>query len=188
MNSSMGGTSIQDLHRREKNEQYESIRKQQEMQNMQYGAMQNLQYEQGHNAAHSIQQAQHDPYYALNNGPKYPQNPPTMHGSDMEDLARDISDNLPTDNFIPGFTEFDEDSVVKQSGGVMGYIPSLLREPLIILVLYVVLSQAFVYKTVGKYIPQINPDGTGEVSFYGVIIYGLLLAITYALAKRFLLE
>lgn len=188
MNSPMGGTSIQDLHQREKIEQYENMRKLQEMQNMQYGAMQNLQYEQGHNAAHSIQQGQHDAYYAMKNGPQYPQHPQTMPTSEMENLARDISENLPTDTFIPGFTDMDDESSNGKKGGLIGYIPEMFREPLLILILYVVLSQAFVYKALGKYIPQINPDMEGQVSLSGIVIYGVLLAVLYALTKKFLLE
>ena len=214
MNGPMSGTSIQEL---------------QQLQQMQYGGMQNMQHEQGHNAAYSIQQSQHLPYYnppgnynsSYQNiaGPSCPYSS-SMQGMqqgiqqrmqqgmqqgmqpqrrsqqeypDIEDLAKDIAGNLPVENFNSGMDAgltYDEDLVVKSKpqSNVMSNIPKLLREPIIIVILYVILSHPLVFTTLGKYIKQINPDETGRVSFLGILIYGIILATLFSITKKFLLK
>ena len=73
MNGPMNGTSIQDLHQKQRLGQYEDIRLQHQMGQMQYDAMHNNQHEQGHNATHHVQQSQHAPYYNIENNAGYPQ-------------------------------------------------------------------------------------------------------------------
>lgn len=66
-------------------------------------------------------------------------------------------------------------------------VPDMIREPLLILVLYVVLSQRFVRDNVSKYLPQIEPDSRGEPKMIGIVIYGTILATLFFLSKRYLL-
>jgi len=206
MNGSISGTSIQDLHMKQNIDQYENLRRLNQMQQMQYGTMQNHQREQGHNAAHHVQQAQHIPYYDMENTHDYPQylhRPTAQTGfnsnmmkpayPDIEDLARDISDNLPDDSYVTGATGISETGEAeehfgKTKGGLLAPIPEKLREPLIIFVLFVILSQPFIKNTIGRYVKQINPDREGKVPLTGVIIYGALLAALFALSKKFLLR
>jgi len=164
----MNGTSLQDL------------------QNIQYGAMQNHQYEQGHNAAHVIQQAQHAPYYDIMDN-NYPQ----MQNCkiNMDQLANDISANLPEEDIINGIEEhLDEEIISTQNtqNGYLSFIPSILREPLLIIVIYILLSQPFVQNNIGKYIKQVNPI-QGKVSIIGIFIYAVLLAVIYTITKHILL-
>lgn len=230
---SLSGTSIQDLHKKERDGQYESMRRmqqmqqmqqmqnsqqhmQQNMQNMMYGTMQNQQAEQGHNAAYTIQQAQHAPYFNIPNNYGYPAQSQVQYGGptcpnepeypgvvadledhpDMEDLARDIANNLPSDSYKRGLEHMEgiptlhgeETTITTKSHGIMWNVPKMLREPLIILVLYIILSLPAVYTFIGKYVKPINCDATGRVSFAGVVIYGIILATTYALTKKILLK
>jgi len=67
-------------------------------------------------------------------------------------------------------------------------IPSWLKEPLLILILYVILSFGFIRQAIGSNIKYINPDENGEVSIIGIIIYGSIFAGLYALIKKFLLN
>jgi len=61
-----------------------------------------------------------------------------------------------------------------------GYI----KEPVIIIILYVFLSQEAVKNAISTYVPQINPsEETGSVTTIGVIIYGVILAVLYAVIK-----
>ncbi len=205
MNTPMAGTSIQDLHRNERMEHYDNVpnlniaRPSHSL----YGARQNQQYEQGHNAAHHVQQAQQAPYYAMDENYNYPQWVPPPPGElppsvgmpprvsdepDIEDLARDISKNLAGETFNPSMMEVSDEENSKKSGGLLSFVPPLLREPLIIVVLYVILSEAFVKNTIGKYVPQINPDFTGRVSRTGVVIYGILFAVLFMVARKLLLK
>jgi hypothetical protein len=186
----MSGTSIQDLHQREQMEQMENMRRMQELQQAQYGGMQNHQYEQGHNAAHVIQQAQHNPYY---NSQHQPSDRCPTNFDNIENLARDISDNLPADGFSAGVSDLpeEEDLVIvetKKNGGYLNKVPKMLREPLIIVVLFVILSQPIIRDNIAKYVRQINPDMDGKVPFVGILIYGLIFAVLFTLAKKFLMN
>lgn len=185
----MSGTSIQDLHQREQMEQMENMRRMQELQQMQYGGMQNHQYEQGHNSAHVIQQAQHNPYYESQHVP--PDRCPTNFDN-MENLARDISDNLPADNFSAGVSDVpeEEDIIIAEpeNGGYLSKVPKMLREPLIIVVLFIILSQPIIRDNIAKYVRQINPDLDGKVPFVGILIYGIIFAVLFVVAKKFLMN
>jgi len=226
MNGSMAGTSIQDLHMRQ------NMCSLNQMQQTQYGTMQNHQREQGHNAAHNVHQGQQSAYYDMENNHGYPQYLPRPTAEtgfnsnmmksaypDIEDLARDISDNLPDDLPTRGLpvaartptpgavaspasnddgagagAEEGEGEEEKEHFGkstvnsIMAPIPEKAREPLIIFLLFVLLSHPFVKNNLGKYIKQINPDDSGKVGLAGIVIYGLLLAVMFYLVKRFALR
>jgi hypothetical protein len=207
MNGITSGTSIHDLRKNKKIEQYENLRKLQDMQNQQYGAMHNLQHEQGHNSAHHVQQLQHIPYYNMENNTEYPQfiNNNIKQNNDIqniEDLAKDISENLPGNTaqrsdedkkFIPSNITFAE--IIKEenipdhnNGGYLSKIPDVLREPLIIITLFLVLSQPVIRNNFGKYIEQINPDQNGNTPFVGMVIYGVFFAILFAILKKILIK
>lgn len=59
----------------------------------------------------------------------------------------------------------------------------LIRDPLIILVLYFILSQSFVFNGISKVIPQLIPTETG-VSNLGILIYGIILGILFMVVKK----
>jgi len=63
----------------------------------------------------------------------------------------------------------------------------LLKEFLLLVIIYVILSQNFFRNFIGKYIKYINPKPDGNVSLIGVIIYGILFAIIYLIVKKFLI-
>ena len=97
---------------------------------------------------------------------------------DIEELTRDINENIPDETFL-SVSETEEDNST--------YIPFGWKEPLLLLVIYLLLSQAIVRQTVGKYIPQLNPSADGTVSFVGVLIYGILLVTVYFISKKILI-
>jgi len=66
-------------------------------------------------------------------------------------------------------------------------IPYWLKEILLFTVIYFIFSMGIVKNTIGTYIKYINPDGSGNVSFIGVIIYGVLLICTFIIARHFIL-
>jgi len=66
-------------------------------------------------------------------------------------------------------------------------IPEFIRDPLLIWIIFILLSQNFIKQLIGKYVKQINPNEEGVVSFFGVVIYGLIFAILFGLVK-FLLK
>jgi len=181
------GTSIQDLQKQNRINTYENVRSLHNMGQVQYGTLQNMQHEQGHNAAQSIHQAQHVPYYNIPNPQLYDQYPKQPN---MTELAQDISNNLPDETYFTGVSEIPETDIEMspQKDGYLDKLPIGFKEPLIILVLYIILSQSFVKDSIGRYITQINEDITGKVSMTGVIIYGTILASLFYLTKIFILK
>ncbi len=106
---------------------------------------------------------------------------------DMEGLAIDISNSLPVNAFPVSVSDVPDDSTDVKSGGYLSFIPDMLREPLLLLVLFVILSEGTVKDTISKYISQLNPDFNGRVSRVGVIIYGVILATLFVLGKKLLM-
>lgn len=203
--NSFAGTSIQDLQRSEKQEQFDDLRRLNDVQLSKFGSMQNQQHEIGHDVEYNNHQAQQIPYYDMADVKDYPQwlpkppqevpararAPPQQRHQpepDIEDLALDISNSLPTDTVNITVNDMREDfEDNKSGGGYLSFIPEILREPLIILVLFILLSEAFVQENIGKYIPQVNPCSEGKVSRVGVVIYGIVLVILYMILKKLLL-
>jgi len=66
-------------------------------------------------------------------------------------------------------------------------IPKIFREPLIISILYIILSLDIVKKTLGTYIPQINSGADGNIAFTGIVVYAIILSIGYLVLKKVLL-
>ena len=60
----------------------------------------------------------------------------------------------------------------------------LIIEFLLILTLYVILSQQFVVSFASEYIQHLNPTEDGSVSLTGVIIYGLILTLTFMIIRK----
>jgi hypothetical protein len=65
-------------------------------------------------------------------------------------------------------------------------IPEFMREPLLIVIIYLILSLDIVKKTLANYIPQIKPTD-GNVAILGIIVYALILAGLFMTAKKVLL-
>jgi len=65
------------------------------------------------------------------------------------------------------------------------YIPNFVKEGILIIIIYVVLSQEYVRNAIGKFITYINPDETGKVQLIGYISYGTILAFVYLFFKHF---
>lgn len=97
---------------------------------------------------------------------------------DIEELTKDINESIHDETFVTS-TEMEEDK--------SSYIPFGWKEPLLLLFIYLLLSQALVKQFLGKYIPQLNPGGDGTVGFLGVLIYGILLVTIYFISKTFLI-
>jgi len=57
-------------------------------------------------------------------------------------------------------------------------------EIIIILSLYVVMSQPFVISFLSKYINQLNPNENGEASMAGIVIYGFILAVLFLIVRK----
>ena len=54
---------------------------------------------------------------------------------------------------------------------------------LLLVIIYVILSQGFIKRAIGQYIPQILPSGDQTVSVIGQTIYGCILAVLFGISK-----
>ncbi len=114
--------------------------------------------------------------------------PPTQINTNQStsavDSEKDIAQYLSTDDI----DNYDEDHPEGYIQSIVNSIPVIFREPLVIVLIFIILSQPIVKKTIGCYITQINPDADGVVGIYGVIIYGIILSTLFVVAKKFILE
>ena len=62
-------------------------------------------------------------------------------------------------------------------------IPDFLKDPILILIIYIILSQDFSVDFFSKYIKYIKPNESGSISFVGVTIYGVIFAIIFMVCK-----
>jgi len=62
-----------------------------------------------------------------------------------------------------------------------------LKEPLLLIIIYVILSQNFVRRTIGNYVSYINPREDGNVPLVGYILYGVILAVAFVFFKKILI-
>lgn len=136
------------------------------------------------------QPQQYQNYQNYPNYPNYQNYQNNNNNFDIDNLARDISDNLSKNDI----ELLQEDQIVpdkeiiqeEEKKTIKDYVPQVLQEPLLILAIYVFLSQPFVIKFIGKYIKQINPDKEKgcKVPLIGIIIYGILLVSLYSVCKK----
>lgn len=62
-----------------------------------------------------------------------------------------------------------------------------VKKTMLILIIYVIFSLDIVKLNIGKYISYINPNTKGDISIYGYIIYGLIIACIIVAAEKLLL-
>lgn len=115
----------------------------------------------------------------------------TRDDRNIGDIAQEVSDSLdnlpekpPQRQHIKP-KQIINDNVNKDK--FMYKLPQIVREPLIIAVIYIILSLDVVKKTLSTYIPQVKQTTDGNVLFTGVVVYALIFAIMYVVAKKLLL-
>jgi len=157
---------LQDIQQREQQEMQQLAMQQEEMQRQQQEEMQRHQQQKSRQQKH---QSKHQ-------------------SREISDLTREISENLKENND----DDYTSDEVKKthevEETGYISYIPSILREPLIVLFLYVLLSHVFVRESIGKYIKQTTPNEMGVVTFAGILIYGIIFATLFGIMKYFIIK
>lgn len=110
-----------------------------------------------------------------------------MHESDPALLADDINNNLKETDDDTIDEQVNEIITTSQQKKIMQKLPTFLQEPVLLLIIYFILSLAPIRDFIGKNIKQVNPNDDGEVSYTGIIIYGSIFAIIYTIMKKYLL-
>lgn len=106
---------------------------------------------------------------------------PNNEQIDIDELARDISENLNDKEY------FEDDKLDGgDDDGLTLKVPYNLKGPLFLLIIYFIMSQSSVRQLFGKYISYLNPDENGIVSQLGIIIYGLIMVGIYMVINKFL--
>jgi hypothetical protein len=62
-------------------------------------------------------------------------------------------------------------------------VPEFFKDGILIWIIYMLMSQSFFKKLIGKYLNSINPSEEGIVSNLGVAMYGLILVTLFTLIK-----
>lgn len=180
----MAGTPIQDLNLPN-------------MQGVQYDTMQNYQHEQGHNSQHHMHQAQHASYLSAGSCDGYPAyNRPPQQQMIYPNTPLSPTQGPPPSMPAPSSVELDEllveePAVAEGMNGdnsLLSFLPKIVREPLVIFLIYMLLSQEVVQKALCDLVPAaLKPLDDGTPSMTCKAIYGILLVVLFMLAKQFIL-
>jgi hypothetical protein len=119
--------------------------------------------------------------------PRFEPNFTNSEEMDISDLAIDISNSMPEELGDELGSYRVEENVGSSSNGLLSGVPSMLREPLLFLVIFLILSEAVVQENLSKYIPQLNAGSNGTVSRAGVLIMGVILVTLFAISKKLLM-
>lgn len=77
----------------------------------------------------------------------------------------------------------DSDIILEEVEIEQDYL-KLLTEFLMLLTLYVIMSQPFVLSYASTYITQLNPNEEGTINMTGIIIYGLILTVLFMVLRK----
>jgi len=80
------------------------------------------------------------------------------------------NENEETDDYIRPVKKYKKHSINKKLN---------FRDPILLWLVYMMLSQGFVKNTIGNYIPVINPNENGVVGIVGISVYGFILVAIY---------
>ena len=92
----------------------------------------------------------------------------------LQDTETDIEDSVKdtTDTVMVEMIEYEYDYL------------KILTEFILLLTLYVIMSQTFVLGFASGYIYQLNPTDDGVISLSGIIIYGILLTVIFMITRK----
>ena len=140
-------------------------------------------------------QQQSDQYYE---SPKSPRKHRQYDGDkdEIRKLARNVNKSL--DDFQTSKIhtdeekteeeiEFDEKTDKKKNEDDYSIL-GIGKEMILIVIIYVILSQGFVRRSIANYIPQLNPNADGVIPFTGYVIYGSILATIFVFFRYFVVK
>lgn len=64
------------------------------------------------------------------------------------------------------------------------HLGKMLMEPIILLTLYVIMSQPFFLTIMSDYINQLNPSEDGSIGMGGILIYGFILTVSFLVIRK----
>jgi hypothetical protein len=110
----------------------------------------------------------------------------------ISDINNSLDDKTKTEEDHNEINEDDEteEIIVEKPSKTRWFsaIPYSIKEVTLLVSLYYILSIGFIKKMIGSYIKQINPMADGNISFLGIIIYGIILAVIFVLSKKLIIK
>ena len=104
----------------------------------------------------------------------------TINPSDIEELTKDLNQNLNRSSGNDSCKKNDKKD--NKSFISINYVPDIIKDGIIIFVLFLILSQEISKSQIAKFLPQINPP-EGEVGMYGIVSYGLIFSLLFMIFK-----
>ena len=170
----MSGTSIRDLYNKQQNNYTTG------------NNMYNPYMQQYNNTQQPAQQPQQFPQQSRQNNIVE-----TYADDDIDDIMEDIDEKeiikeqeKPKSNNIPESTMKNN----KNDKNIMNSIPLQYHEYILLLTIYIIMSNEHVRTFFGTHIKQLNPREDCTVSSFGVLIYGLILVVLFKLCKTLLFK
>jgi len=108
------------------------------------------------------------------------------HSSGIEHFTEDDTDNYISkiNKSVDKINHSDTDTDIDiEKPKKKPRIPNIFKEPLLLLLIYIILSQNFIRTFFGKYITYINSDDDGNVSQLGIVIYGTIFVVFFLLSR-----
>lgn len=97
----------------------------------------------------------------------------TTKTKDNSDNSENNTENDAVDNSSDSIT-----NIIHHGYGMM------VIEPLLLLTIYVILSQPFAISFTSHYIDQLNPNEDGSIQLSGIIIYGFILVLMFLVLRK----
>jgi|SRR3989344_4165217 len=115
---------------------------------------------------------------------------PTPKNKKIKKLVKDINLSFKNKSKSKHDSKTEEsvskNNIPQENISIFGHVYNFLKEFILLIIIYVILSQGFIKRTIGHYIPQILPSGEQSVSIIGQIIYGSILAFLFGVSKLIL--
>ncbi len=109
--------------------------------------------------------------------------------NDVKSVNSDISEKK--DTISDTDTDSDESTTSKKEKKIKksktSYIKDLIYDGVILLVIFILMSQSFVKNFIGKHVKVINVNAEGYVPFTGVVAYGVIFVLVF-LSSRLLVQ
>lgn len=108
----------------------------------------------------------------------------------VSDLNKSLDNYSPSNQDIPSEDyDSDDDSDIKEkSQSSFAYVSDSLKEPLLLLVIYLLLSQSYIQVLMGKYVKLLGQNENGTYGFLSILIYGIILVTLFIVLRKLLIK
>jgi len=106
----------------------------------------------------------------------------------MENVISKINEKIKTDENTDTSENTSEkeyeNKTNKNKKNIFSKIYGILKEPVLFILLYIILSLDITKQLIGTYFTQILPDHDGNVIFTGILLYGFIFMILFMILRK----